>query len=121
MSYRTLEEKFLADLEKMEEANKILVLENRQLQEALSEEIGNKVLDAAVKAAGRREIMHQVMPEWHRADALGNNFDEWIKESALEDRIPAGASMGEFITYFDKELTDAYEDKYAEDTRNEGE
>lgn len=38
MSYRTLEEKFLADLEKMEEANGILMLENRQLREALSEE-----------------------------------------------------------------------------------
>lgn len=121
MSYRTLEEKFLADLEKTEEANKILVLENRQLREALSEESVNKVLDAAVRAAGRREVMWQVMPEWHRADALGNNFDEWVKESAFENRLPSGVSMGEFIAYFDKELTAAYEDKYAEDTKEESE
>ena len=55
MGYMTLEAKFLADFDKLEEANERLTIENERLQAALSENSVNRVLDIAVKVAGRKK------------------------------------------------------------------
>ena len=117
MSYRTLEEKFLADFDRLENANKELIIENERLQAALSENSVNRVLDIAVKVAGRRKILEGIMPNWNMAHASTRDFEEWVIDSAYERELPGGVSMNDFITYFESELREAYEEKYAEDLK----
>lgn len=121
MGYRTLEEKFLADFEELENENKRLRDEIVQLDTKLFEESVNRVLDIAVKTAGRREIIKRVMPSWNWASAVKNDFTEWVIRSSYENELPVGVSMNDFITYFEDELTGAYEEKYSADTKEEGE
>ena len=121
MSYRTLEEKFLADFEELENENKRLRDEIAQLQAALSKETVNRTLDVVVETAGRLAIIKNVMPTWNRAKATENNFDEWVLKSAYENELPKGVSIIDFIAYFEKELVSAYEDKYADETIEGGE
>ena len=120
MGYRTLEERFLADFEKLEELNKSLMVENLQLQKDFSENSENRVLDLAVKVAGRREIVKKVIPVWNRRNAAENNFIDWVVKSSYQDELPPGVSINDFIKYFEDELTEAYEEKYAEDTKEAG-
>ena len=84
MSYRTLEEKFLADFEALESENKRLRDEIVLLDAKLFEESVNRVLDIAVKVAGRRKILDEVMPNWNMANALTSDFIEWVIDSAYE-------------------------------------
>ena len=114
MSYRTLEEKFLADFEELEKENEALRDKIQELLEKLSEQKGNRVLDAAVKSAGRAAVLEKSFIRWRTYSAKDREFEVWV-ELMTEDNLPKGVSLNEFIEYFDEELTERYEKQYEKD------
>lgn len=123
MSYRTLEEKFLADFEALEKENKALQEKVQELLEKLSAQKGNRVLDAAVRSAGRAAVLEKSFIRWRTYSAKDREFETWV-QLMTEDNLPKGVSLNEFIEYFDDELTERYEKQYEEDDaklRGEGE
>lgn len=116
MSYRTLEEKFLADYEAME-------LENSELRKRVDELLAeiasgsrNRVLDAAVRSAGRADVLQKSFCSWRTYSANDRDFETWVQLST-EGYLPKGVSLKEFIDYFEEELGDRYERQYAEDEK----
>lgn len=123
MSYRTLEEKFLADYEALENENRALQGKVQELLEKLAAQKGNRVLDAAVRSAGRAAVLEESLIRWRTYSANDREFEVWV-QLMTEDHLPKGVSLNEFIEYFDDELTERYEKQYEKDEaklRGEGE
>lgn len=114
MSYRTLEEKFLDDFEALEKENMALQDKVQELLEKLASQKGNRVLDAAVRAAGRQAVLEKSFIRWRTYSARDREFETWV-QLMTEDQLPKGVSLNEFIEYFDEELTERYERQYEED------
>ena len=123
MSYRTLEEKFLADYEALEKENMALQDKVQELLEKLAAQKGNRVLDAAVRSAGRAAVLEKSFIRWRTYSANDREFETWV-QLMTEGNLPNGVSLNEFIEYFDEEITERYEKQYEEDEaklRGEGE
>ena len=124
MTYRTIEEKFLADYEKLERENARLEGEVNDLKQQLEglNAKTNITLDVAVRAAGRKEMINNVIYSWRTCSAINNDFEDWVRYMA-DGNIPKGVSFQEFIKYFEDELVEMYEEaydkEYAEKQRQE--
>ncbi len=114
MSYRTLEEKFLADYEALEKENRALQDKVQELADKLATQKGNRVLDAAVRSAGRAAVLEKSFVRWRTYSANDRDYETWV-QLMTEDYLPKGVSLNEFIEYFDDELTERYEKQYEKD------
>ena len=125
MSYRTLEEKFLADYEYLEQENSSLRQKVEELESQLQKDSGgNFILDTMVNKAGRNKVFDDCNRRWRLPDTL--NGDKGVKEWAFEylnegGNLPCSVSFEEFFDYFEEEFNNAWEEKYDEevDERNE--
>ena len=118
MSYRTLEEKFLADYEQLERERDELQAKVDELQERFEDKRKDLVLDAAVRAAGRAKVLEDSFVSWRTYDAKGREFETWV-QLMTENNLPKGVSLNEFISYFEHELYERYEEQYAKDYAKE--
>ena len=118
MSYRTLEEKFLADFEAMETVNQKLMLRVTELENQLVERRGNIVLDNMVRVEGRKEVFDNILG-WKRMyppKTTLYSFDAWCEKWLSECAdLPKGVSHQEIVDYFGKEFEAEYERKADED------
>jgi hypothetical protein len=108
MSYRTLEERFLADYERLETENAEL---RKKLEETLAEMADkrtNIVLDNAVRKAGREKLFRDCT--WACRSDMKDGFDAWCLDRTYVP--PQGVSKGEFIEYFADEFEQLWEQEY---------
>lgn len=118
MSYRTLEEKFIADYEHLEEENSSLRQKVKELESQLQKDSGgNFILDTMVNKAGRNKLFDDCT-WYYTPDTL--NGDKGLEEWAFEycndgKKIPASVSFKEFFDYFIEEFESAWEEKYNEE------
>lgn len=82
MSYRTLEEKFIADYEHLEEENSSLRQKVEELESQLQKDsCGNFILDTMVNKAGRNKLFDDCTC-YYTPDTL--NGDKGLEEWAFE-------------------------------------
>lgn len=114
-TYRTIEEKFLADFEKLERENDELREHIAELDAIIAERSRNITLDALVRAEGRRKVFNDAVNTWSVPDVGDRDFEAWCHVYTYEHALPKGVSIREFVDYFDDEYVTAYEGKIAEE------
>lgn len=117
--FRTIEEKFLADFERLEKENESLRETVAELEGKLRDERKNITLDALVRAEGRRKVFSEAVRSWGKPDVGDRDFDTWVRVFTYEHNIPQGVSMQEFIDYFEVEYQTEFEEKIAEEIGSE--
>lgn len=124
MGYRTLEEKFIADYEHLEEENSSLRQKVKELESQLQKDSdGNFILDTMVNKAGRNKLFDDCTL-YYTPNTLGGDkgLEEWAFEYCNDGgKIPASVSFKEFFDYFEEEFNNAWEEEYDKevDERNE--
>ena len=109
-SYRTLEERFLAEYAALEEERDGLAARNAELEAELAEKRTHIRLDAMVRAAGREKVLQGILGYRRAPTVSDRSYEEWALQrigDAFEK--PGGASDQEIIDYFEPELTEEYE------------
>lgn len=118
MGYRTLEEKFIADYEHLEEENSSLRQKVKELESQLQKDSdGNFILDTMVNKAGRNKLFDDCTL-YYTPGTLGGDkgLEEWAFEYCNDGgKIPASVSFKEFFDYFEEEFESAWEEKYNEE------
>lgn len=109
-SYRTLEERFLAEYAALEEERDGLAARNAELEAELAEKRTHIRLDAMVRAAGREKVLQGILGYRRAPSVSDRSYEEWALQRIDEafDK-PGGASDQEIIDYFEPELTEEYE------------
>lgn len=118
MSYRTLEEKFIADYEHLEEENSSLRQKVKELESQLQKDSdGNFILDTMVNKAGRNKLFDDCMLYYAPRTLDGDKgLEEWAFEYCNDGgEIPTSVSFKEFFDYFIEEFENAWEEKYNEE------
>ena len=118
MVFKTLEEKFLADFDKLQNENEELAKRVEELTEKIeqfNEKSRNITLDALVKAEGRKKVYDGAAKTWGVPDVGDRDFNTWCVAYTWEHQIPQGVSVQEFVDYFYEEYERAYEAKIAEE------
>ena len=121
MSFRTLEEKFLSDYEWLVNENDRLRRLVMRLEKAMEQQKKNITLDARVRAEGRKAVLDGAVRRWSVPEVGGRDFETWCLCYLIDDRVPKGVSLNEFIEYFSEELEREYEGKIAEEVSERGE
>lgn len=111
MSYRTLEEKFLADFEMLETEKKLLEVRVENLEQKLLVERKNITLDALVRTEGRKKVFGDAVNNWSVPDVGDRDFETWCHVYTYEHALPNGVSTQEFVDYFEDEYVTAFEAK----------
>lgn len=124
MGYRTLEEKFIADYEHLEEENFNLRKKVEELESQLQKDSdGNFILDTMVNKAGRNKLFDDCTLCYTPGTLDGDKgLEEWAFEYCNDGiKIPTSVSFKEFFNYFIEEFESAWEKEYNEevDKRNE--
>ena len=125
MTYRTIEEKFLADFESLEQERNQLRSRVDELEALLTKERGNMLLNAMVKSEGRKVVFGTFTKHYSIPKASLYEYDEWCRKFiddgyTGEPKPPAGVSVQEFMDYFEPEFSDAFDAKCAKEDGDDG-
>lgn len=117
MSYRTLEERFLAEMEELEKENARLKSRIENLEQTMTEERVNMLLDAMVKSEGRKAVFGKFTKHYSIPKTSLYEYREWCRRFiddgyGSEPKPPVGVSVQEFVDYFEREFEEAYEAQY---------
>lgn len=120
MAYRTLEEKFLADYEGLVRENEALRSKIQELLGKMAENKGNILLDAMVRAEGRKAVFKENVKHYSTPSPTCCEYREWCVKMIDEDfggrkKLPDGVSVHEFVDYFEPEFCIAFDDAYSKE------
>ena len=124
MTYRTLEEKFLADFESLEKERNNLRSRVDELEQLLTKERGNMLLDAMVKSEGRKVVFDRYTKHYGIPKTSLYEYGEWCRRFiddgyGSEPKPPNGVSAQEFVDYFEPEFSNAFDAQYERENADE--